>query len=270
MGRVEGKVALVTGACRGQGRSHAVLLAQQGADVVVTDVEAENTELQETARLVEAEGRRAVAATADIRSFEEVQAVADAGFQAFGKIDIVAANAGIANYAKAWDMTEEQWDLVMDVNVKGVWHTCKAVLPRMISAGNGGSIVITGSTTSERGLIGLSHYAASKHGVLGFARSLANELGEHMIRVNLVHPSAVNTPLMNRPAVYKRMLPHMENPTREDYERASAARHILPVGWVDPIDISHAVLWLASDESRYVTGVAIPVDAGMIQKGVGQ
>src|SRR5581483_1401702 len=115
-------------------------------------------------------------------------------------------------------------------------------------------------------LIGLSHYAASKHGVLGFARSLANELGEHMIRVNLVHPSAVNTPLMNRPAVYKRMLPHMENPTREDYERASAARHILPVGWVDPIDISHAVLWLASDESRYVTGVAIPVDAGMIQK----
>ena len=269
-GRVEGKIALITGACRGQGRSHAVLLASQGADVVITDLEAESEELAETARLVEECGRRAVAVTADIRDFDQVKAVADAGYEAFGKVDVVVANAGVSNFAKTWELTEEQWDLTLDVNVKGVWHTCKSVIPRMIEAGSGGSIVITGSTTSERGLIGLGHYAASKHGVLGLGRSMANELGEYMIRVNLVHPSAVYTPLMTRPSVYKRMLPHLDNPTLEDYEQASAKRHILPVGWVEPIDISHAVLWLASDDSRFVTGAAIPVDAGMIQKVVGQ
>lgn len=276
MGRVEGKVALVTGAARGQGRSHALRLAQEGADIIAVDIcrdvetvpftGATAEELKETVAQVEALDRRIVARHADVRDFSALQEAVSAGVAELGRIDILSANAGILSIAPAWEITEEQWDTVVDVNMKGVWQAAKAVIPRMIEQGEGGSIILTSSVAGLGPLAGMTHYAASKHGVTGLARNMANELAEHNIRVNSVHPTTVLTPMIDNPAIYKVFRPDLEDPTFEDAKVGFGSLNKLPIPYVDPVDISNAVLFLASDEARYITGAQLPVDAGWTQR----
>ncbi|MQA16673.1 MAG: mycofactocin-coupled SDR family oxidoreductase [Pseudonocardiaceae bacterium] len=276
MGRMDGKVALVTGAARGQGRSHALRLAQEGAEIVAVDVceqiesvpyaMATPDDLTETVRRVEDLDRRVVARQADVRNSDHLQAAVRDGVSEFGHIDVVCANAGIFSPNVTWEMPDQQWQDMIDVNLTGVWRTIKAVVPPMIEHGRGGSIIITSSTAGMRGFSGFAHYVAAKHGVVGLMRTLANELAPHMIRINTVHPTAVDTDMIQNQALYKVFLPDEENPTREQFGEAFTTLNALPIPWVEPVDISNAVLWLASDESRYVTGITLPVDAGFLEK----
>lgn len=276
MGRLDGKVAFITGAARGQGRSHALRLAEEGAEIVACDIceqldtveypLASKDDLKETARLVEDLGRRIVAREADVRDGAQLQAVVEEGISEFGHIDIMCANAGIVTYGSSWELTEEQWQDVIDTNLTGVWETCKAVIPHMIERGEGGSIILTSSTAGIMGLANIGHYTAAKHGVVGLMKTLANELAPHMIRVNSIHPTGVDTPMVQNDPTYRLFLPDVENPTREDAAEAFQTLNSLRIPWVDARDISNAVLWLASDEARYVTGIMVPVDAGMTQK----
>jgi SDR family mycofactocin-dependent oxidoreductase len=267
-GRLEGKVALISGAARGQGRSHAVRLAQEGADIIAFDVcrqlgtvpypMADSEDLEETVRLVEDLDRRIVAREADVRDLAGVQAVVDEGFAQFGRLDVISANAGIAGFAEnSWSLTEEQWEEMIAVNLSGVWRTVKAGVPKMIEAGNGGAIVLTSSTAGVKGMEGIGHYVAAKHGVVGLMRNLANELAQHSIRVNTVHPTGVNTPMIHN----EFMDQALANP-----DFSSNMQNALPVAEVEPVDISNAILFLASDEARYITGVMLPVDAGFLGK----
>lgn len=267
-GRLQGKVALVSGAARGQGRSHAVRLAQEGADVIAFDVcrqlgsvpypMAVPEDLKETARQVEELDRRIIAREADVRDGAAVRAIVAEGVAEFGRLDIVSANAGIASFAEnAWTLEDDTWEEMLAVNLTGVWKTVKAAAPAMIAAGNGGSIILTSSTAGIKGMAGIAHYDAAKHGVVGLMRTLAIELAPHSIRVNTVHPTGVNTPMV----VNDYMATFLETP-----DMAGNMQNLLPVELVEPVDISNAVLWLASDEARYVTGVSLPVDAGFLQK----
>jgi SDR family mycofactocin-dependent oxidoreductase len=270
--RVEGKVAFVTGAARGQGRSHALRLAQEGADIIAVDICADidtvpypgstSADLAETVAAVEALDRRIVAREADVRSFSALKAAFDEGSAELGDVDIVVANAGILSIAQGWEVTDEQWDTVVDINLKGVWHAAKAAIPGMIERGRGGSIVMTSSIAGLGPLAGMTHYAASKHGVTGLCRNLAHELAVHSIRVNSVHPTTVNTPMINNQPIFKVFRPDLENPTEEEALEGFSTLTQMPIPYVEPVDISNAVLWLASDEARYVTGAQIPVDAG--------
>jgi SDR family mycofactocin-dependent oxidoreductase len=277
-GRLEGKVALVSGGARGQGRSHALRLAEEGADIITFDI-CESVEsvpydgpseqdLAETVRQVEALDRRIVATRADVRDFSAVKAVVDDGVtQLGGRLDVVAANAGIFTFGNlATDTPETEWDNVLDINLKGVWHTAKAAAPHMIAAGNGGSIALTSSTAGLKGTQNVSAYTASKHAVVGLMRTLALELGPHGIRVNTIHPTAVATPMVLNDALYRLFRPDLDNPTREDFEGLMAAGHALPIPYVEPVDISNAIVFLASDEARYVTGTELKVDAGFTLK----
>lgn len=269
MGRVEGKVALVTGAARGQGRSHAVRLAEEGADVVVTDVcrdisdalpypLASKEQLEETAERVRATGRRCVAVQADVRSVAEVQVAVDEARSEFGHLDIVVANAGVMSSGRAWELSEEAWDVVMDVNLKGAWNTVRAAIPSMIADGAGGSIVITSSAAGIRGHVPYAHYVASKHGVVGLMKALSNELAQHKIRVNTVHPTGVSDTGITVG------VPVEELAAREPLFALAAMNPLAP--FVEPRDVSNAVLFLASDEARYVTGLQFTVDAGSTNK----
>lgn len=276
MGRVEGKVALITGAARGQGRSHAVRLAEEGADIYALDICAEIgdtahtmgtvEDLDETRRLVEKTGRRIITAVADVRDLRAMETAAADCLEAFGKVDVVCANAGISTYGTTWELSPKMWKDVLDVDLTGVWHTIRATVPHMIAAGNGGSIIITSSSAAMTGIPNLAHYTAAKMGVVGICRVLAQEVGEHFIRVNTVHPTGVNTELALNPFTYKLFMPDLENPTEADAAEIYKNMNILPIPWVEPVDVSNAVLWLASDEARYVTGVSLPVDAGVSQK----
>ena len=275
-GRVEGKVAFITGAARGQGRSHAIRLAEEGADIIAVDIcdqidtvpyaMAKPENLEETANMVEDLDRRIVARQADVRDFEQLRSAVEEGISEFGKIDIVCANAGIATYAPVWELTEEQWQDMIDTNLTGVWKSCRAVIPHMIERGDGGSIVITSSTAGIMGLGNLAHYVSAKHGVVGLMRALAIELGPHMIRVNSVHPTGVLTDMVQNEPSYRLFRPDLENPTLEDMKPVMQGLNILPIPWVESRDISNAVLWLASDEARYVTGMQLKVDAGSTEK----
>jgi (+)-trans-carveol dehydrogenase len=276
MGRVEGKVAFITGAGRGQGRSHAVRLAQEGADIVATDVcsdldtvdypMARADDLRETARLVEKEGQRVIAREADVRDQAALDAVVAEAVAEFGHIDIVAANAGAASYGFSWELTDAAWKELIDVMLTGAWHTVKAVTPAMIEAGRGGSVIITSSVAAMVGAARIAHYAAAKAGVGGLMRVLANELAPYGIRVNVVAPGNIETDLATNDVTLRALNPNMENPTREDVIPVLRGLHALPVGYLQPVDISNAVLWLASDEARYVTGIVVPVDAGWMIK----
>lgn len=272
--RLEGKVAFVTGAARGQGRSHAIRLAEEGADIIAVDacrpVETALTtaapeDLAETARAVERLGRRIIASEVDVRDAARLEAAVQAGVAELGRLDVVVANAGIAldMMVHAEDTTDDQWQTVIDVNLTGVWHTCKAAIAHLAA---GSSIVIIGSALSVRGRPNVSAYVAAKHGAVGLMRSLAHELGPRMIRVNCVNPGQVDTPMIQNETVRRLFCPDVETPTREDFAAASAGTALMPIPWVDPVDVSNAVLFLASDESRYVTGVALAVDAGMVAK----
>jgi SDR family mycofactocin-dependent oxidoreductase len=276
MGRMDGKVALITGAARGQGRSHAVRLAEEGAEIIALDICADietapyelptPEDLAETAKLVEDLDRRIVAREADVRDLAALQRVVEEGISEFGHIDVVCANAGIASLAPALEIDEKTWDETIDINLSGVWKTIKAAIGPMVERRQGGSIIITSSAAGLRGFPNLVHYCAAKHGVVGIMRVLAQELAPYMIRVNSVHPTTVNTPMIMSDAFIRTIRPDLENPTAQDMGEATMGLNCLAIPWVEPIDISNAVLWLASDEARYVTGVTLPVDAGFCEK----
>lgn len=276
MGRLDGKVAFVTGAARGQGRSHAVRLAEEGADILAIDVcapiatvpypLAAPEALNETAILVEKTGREVIAIEADVRSTDDLSRAVAAGLARFEAIDIVCANAGIFSNSPVSEMTDEMWQDMIDVNLTGVFKTIRAALPSMISAGRGGSIIITSSTAGIRGFGNFAHYTAAKHGIVGLMRSLVNEVSTHSIRVNTIHPTSVDTDMIQNENMYRLFEPDNPHPTRESFAVAHGSLNALPVGWIQPEDVSHAVAWLASDDARYITGATLPVDAGFTQK----
>jgi SDR family mycofactocin-dependent oxidoreductase len=277
-GRMEGKVAFVTGAARGQGRSHALRLAEEGADIVAVDICADidtvtpfyplatEEELAETVRAVEALDRRIVARRADVRDLDGLQTAFDEGLAELGRIDAVVANAGIATYGRAWELTAQQWRDMIDVNLTGVFHTAKVAIPAMIDAGRGGSILFTSSIGGLKGIQQVAHYVAAKHGIVGLMRTLANELAPYSIRVNTIHPTNVDTIMIQNPGTWGMFAPGDPEPSAEKAMPGFMSLNGLPVPWVEPRDISNAVLFLASDEARYVTGVTFPVDAGAYVK----
>jgi (+)-trans-carveol dehydrogenase len=276
-GRLEGKVAFITGAARGQGRAHAVRMAQEGADIIAVDIckqidsvqiPLSNPEdLAETADLVKGLNRRVYTAEVDVRDYAALKAAVDAGVEEFGKLDIIVANAGIGNGGQTLDKTSEpDWNDMIAVNLSGVWKTVKAGVPHILAGGRGGSIILTSSVGGLKAYPHTGHYVAAKHGVVGLMRTFAVELGAQNIRVNSVHPTNVNTPLfMNEPTM-KLFRPDLENPGPEDMKVIGQLMHTLPIGWVEPEDIANAVLFLASDEARFITGVTLPVDGGSCLK----
>ncbi len=276
MGKLDGKVALITGGARGQGRAHAVAMAGEGADVVLCDLAAQlptvpypmatPADLAETARMVEDLDRRCVAIQADVRSGEQMRAAAERAERELGRIDILVANAGIESYGRAWELSDDQWGEMIDVCLTGVWQSCKAVIPHMIAGGRGGAIVITSSVAGRKGLANDAHYSAAKHGVVGLMRTLAIELAPYGIRVNSLHPSSVNTPIIRNQATYTLFTGGRPDATEADALPAFRALNLLPIPWMEPEDIARAALWLVSDEARYVTGVTLPVDAGLLVK----
>jgi (+)-trans-carveol dehydrogenase len=285
-GRLEGKVAFITGAARGQGRSHAVRLAQEGADIIAVDIcrgfadstapAATPEDLAETADMVKNLDRRIVTAEVDVRDFDALKSAVDGGVEQLadgrstngsGRLDIVVANAGIGTTGvKLHKMREHIFDETIDINLGGVWKTVKAAVPHLLAGGRGGSIIITSSVGGTKAYPQVGHYIAAKHGVVGLMRTFAVELGQHSIRVNTVHPTHVCTPLLMNEPTYRLFRPDLENPGPEDLAPICQSFHFLPIPWVEPVDISNAVLFLASDEARYITGVTLPVDAGSLLK----
>jgi (+)-trans-carveol dehydrogenase len=277
-GRVEGKVAFITGAARGQGRAHAVRLAQEGADIIAVDIckkidtvdliaAATPEDLAETADLVKGHDRRIYTAEVDVRDYNALKAAVDTGVEQLGRLDIIVANAGIGNGGQTLDKTSEtDWTAMIDINLGGVWKTVKAGVPHILAGGNGGSIILTSSVGGLKAYPHTGHYVAAKHGVVGLMRTFAVELGAQNIRVNSVHPTNVNTPLFMNDGTMKLFRPDLENPGPEDMKVVGQLMHTLPIGWVEPEDIANAVLFLASDEARYVTGVTLPIDGGSCLK----
>ena len=277
-GRVEGKVAFITGAARGQGRAHAVRLAQEGADIIAVDIckkidtvdliaASTPEDLAETADLVKGHNRRIYTAEVDVRDYDALKAAVDTGVEQLGKLDIIVANAGIGNGGQTLDKTSEtDWTAMIDINLSGVWKTVKAGVPHLLASGNGGSIILTSSVGGLKAYPHCGHYVAAKHGVVGLMRTFAVELGAQNIRVNSVHPTNVNTPLFMNDGTMKLFRPDLEHPGPEDMKIVGQLMHTLPIGWVEPEDIANAVLFLASDEARYVTGVTLPIDGGSCLK----
>src|SRR5271169_1734419 len=259
-GRVEGKVAFITGAARGQGRSHAVRLAQEGADIIAVDIckpiresggktaipASTPEDLAETADLVKAQNRRIVTAQVDVRDFDALKAAVDSGVEQLGRLDIIVANAGIGTFGnKLHKIPEKIWQDMIDVNLSGVWKTVKAGVPHILAGKRGGSIVLTSSVNGFKAYTfpRLGHYVAAKHGVVGLMRTFAVELGQHMIRVNSVHPTFVNTPMVMNEGAYRMVRPDLENPGPDDVAPFFQMSHTLPIPWVEPEDISNAVLF---------------------------
>jgi NAD(P)-dependent dehydrogenase (short-subunit alcohol dehydrogenase family) len=221
--------------------------------------------LRDTANRVLQRGRRAVTAVADVTALAEVTAAIDAGVAELGRLDVIVANAGVhTEGGPAWRISPQEWQRTIDVNLTGVWHTVRAGVPHI--GPDGGAVVIISSTNGLRGTAGTAHYTASKHALVGLARTLANELGPRNIRVNTVHPGAVATPMVRNPATYQRLRPDLDNPTEADAAEVLTARNLLPVPWVEPVDVANAVVFLASDHARYITGSQLVVDAGLTQK----
>jgi SDR family mycofactocin-dependent oxidoreductase len=270
MGKLDGQVAFITGAARGQGRAHAVRMAQEGADIIGIDIcqqiesvgyqMSKPDDLDETLRQVEALGRRMVALEADVRDVEALQVAFDTGVAELGPVTIVVANAGIG--PGGFTPPQQQWDEVIAVNLTGVWNTGRVAIPSMIEHGRGGAIVLTSSTGGLTGspsdVAGMLGYTAAKHGVIGLMRSWANYLAPHYIRVNSVAPTTVATPMANDGDV-SMILTHVP-------ELANSLTNAIPVQAVEAVDVANAVAWLVSDEARYITGTVVPVDAGNINR----
>ena len=273
MGMLDGKVAFITGAARGQGRSHAIRLAEEGADIVAVDLCGQidsipyalgsEEDLDQTVKAVEAEGRRIVARTADVRDAAQLRKVVAEGTELLGPIDIIVANAGVAAPGGKEPDPEQAFRDIIDVNLIGVWNTVMAAVPSMQAAGKGGSIVLISSTQgltgrAGDGTAGATAYTASKHAVVGMMRSFTHWLAADNIRVNTVHPTGVETAMIMNPAV--------EAYIAETPEAVAAVTNLLPVSMIQPEDVSDAILWLVSDHAKYVAGVALPVDAGFSVK----
>jgi len=275
-GRVDGRVAFITGAARGQGRSHAVRLAEEGADIIALDACAAidsasypmptSEDLAETVRLVQALDRRIVAGRVDVRDFEALKQLVDDGVAELGRLDIVVANAGIANPTVVDEISQRAWHDMIDINLTGVWNTVKVSLRHLRSGGRGGSIVLTSSVAGLEGDVGHAHYIAAKHGVTGLMRALALELAPDRIRVNSLHPTNVNTGMILNDSMMRLFRPDQEHVTIEEFAAAAEEMQALPIPWVEADDVSNALLFLVSEDGRYITGVALPVDGGRIAK----
>lgn len=271
-GRVEGKVAFITGAARGQGRSHALRLAEEGADIIALDVcgpvetvgypLGTEADLEETVNLVEKHGRRCIPVQADVRDYEAVQAGLARGLSELGHVDIVCANAGILTMGGAHEQSSEQWETMIGVNLTGVWHTVKAAMPALMEQGTGGSVIITSSLMGLKGSAWAVGYVSAKFGVVGMARTLAHELAPHRVRVNTLHPTNVHTPMLDNDFILGQLAPETPNPRWEDAGESLSALNLWPMPAIETSDVSNAVLWLASEEARYVTGISLPVDLG--------
>jgi (+)-trans-carveol dehydrogenase len=276
MPALAGKVALITGAARGQGRSHAMRLAAEGADIIAIDICAQiesvpyplarPADLEQTAAEVSALGRRIVTTHADVRSQAELRTAVGDAVNRLGRLDIVCANAGIHSSAPAHKMSEQAWQDLIDVNLTGVWLTCKVAVPHIIRGGRGGVVILTSSVAGHKPYPTISHYVAAKHGLIGLTKTLAQELAPHGIRVNAISPTQVDTDMIQNDMIYQLFVPDAEQPTREQFREASQATNLLPVPWVEPGDVSDAVAFLAGDGARFITGVSLPVDAGVLAK----
>lgn len=264
--RLEGKVAFITGAARGQRRSHAVRFAEEGADIIAIDVCKElgmvpyamptPDDLAETEDLVKARNRRIVTAEIDVRDFDTMKRFVDSAVEQLGRLDIIIANAGIGIVGTTLhEVDETRWQDMIDINLTGGWKSVKAGVGH-----------IANSVAGLKAHPNVGHYVAAKHGVVGVMRTLAVELGQHNIRINSVHPTQCNTPLMMNETTYRLFRADLDDPGPDDIAPISQLLHVLPIPWVEPEDISNAALYFASDESRYATGVALPVDAGCCLK----
>jgi SDR family mycofactocin-dependent oxidoreductase len=272
MGLLDGKVAFITGAARGQGRSHAITLAREGADIIAVDLCQQAStvpypmstpeDLAETVKEVEALDRRIIAAQADIRDLARLTEVVDQGVAELGRLDIVLANAGISTPAPTLEMDELVWNEMIDINLTGQWKTIRASVPHIIAGGRGGAVVITSSLAAMYTNANTAHYSAAKAGLVMLMKTLAKELAPQSIRVNTVHPTTVATGMILNEPTYKLFRPDLEHPTREDFEVAARTLNKLPVAELEPSDISNAILYLVSDAGRYVTGITHVVDAG--------
>ncbi len=268
MAELDGTVAVITGGARGQGRSHAVRLANAGADIVACDITeqvgsvpfptARAGDMEQTVAEVEKQHRRCIAVEADVRNTTDMTRLADAAIGEFGRIDFLLANAGILSLADTTStITDAQWDDMIDINLTGVFKACRAVVPHILAGGRGGSIVITSSIAGLKGVAGCTHYTAAKHGIVGLMRTLARELAPERIRVNTIHPTGVDSPMSNND-FFPTWLD--ANPELGDAMRGN----LMPVDAMPMADVSDVVAFLCSDASKWITGVALPVDAGFL------
>jgi SDR family mycofactocin-dependent oxidoreductase len=271
-GLLAGQVAFVTGAARGQGRGHALALAREGASIIAVDACAPiatvpyplgtKEDLQETAERVAALGVRVIHGVVDVRDLTGLESFASDAVGELGRLDVVCANAGISTPSPTLTMTEETWQTTMDINLTGVWKTCRATVPHIIAGGRGGAVIITSSSATSMISGNIAHYTASKHGLIGFMRVLAKELAPHRIRVNTLHPTGVRTPMIFNEPMYRLFRPDLEDPDQEDFESVARTHHALGVSSVEPEDVSAAVIYLAASSGRYVTGSTLMLDAG--------
>jgi SDR family mycofactocin-dependent oxidoreductase len=269
-GSLQGRVAFITGAARGQGRSHAERLAADGADIIALDIcapasasvtyaPATREDLDETARLVESQGRKILAREVDIRDDAALRELVADGMEQFGRLDIVVANAGVLSWGRIWELTDEQWDTVIGVNLTGTWRTLRATVPAMIEAGNGGSIVVVSSSAGLKATPGNGHYSASKHGLTALTNTLAIELGEYGIRVNSIHPYSVETPMIEPEAMMEIFARH------PSFVHSFPPMPVQPNGFMTAGEVADVVAWLAGDGSGTLTGSQIPVDKGALK-----
>jgi SDR family mycofactocin-dependent oxidoreductase len=267
---LQGRVAFITGAARGQGRSHAVRLAREGADIIALDIcapasasvtyaPATREDLDETARLVENEGRKVLTREVDVRDDAALRNLVADGIEQFGRLDVVVANAGVLSWGRIWELTDEQWDTVIGVNLTGTWRTLRATVPAMIEAGNGGSIVVVSSSAGIKATPGNGHYSASKHGLTALTNTLAIELGEFGIRVNSIHPYSVDTPMIEPDAMMEIFAKH------PSFVHSFPPMPVQPNGFMAADEVADVVAWLAGDGSGTLTGTQIPVDKGALK-----
>jgi SDR family mycofactocin-dependent oxidoreductase len=272
MPRLAGKVAFITGAARGQGRSHAVRLAEEGADIIAIDIcqtiptapgpGPAPEDLADTVKAVKSLGRRALAAQIDVRDLAAMTGFVAESVGELGRLDIVLANAGIAGTGSTLEMDEQVWRTMMDINLTGVWKTLRASVPHVIAGGRGGSVVITSSLAALTANEHTAHYSAAKSGLIGLMRVLAKELAPHRIRVNTVHPTTVGTEMILNESTYRHFRPDLDHPTRADFEETARTLNRMPVPYIEPEDVTNTILYLVSDEGRYVTGSQQLLDAG--------